>query len=417
MDNKTLLLLVVFNLLIWWIVISRLIALAKNATRKIATVFAVGMLFQGVHSVILPFGNWFQQFFSGKIVNFLEIGCATVSAFLLYFTAELFWKYSLSIEEDEAIHRPKSKTKFFEPTRVLFLGMITTLAMVLILDVLLAGQINNLLTPSSTDIKRNAYILLSRFVSMGYIVVTESTTAFIFLRLMKTSYGKHHAVRVFAAAISIFTHASHFAANLIATIILFFVDYDNPFWGLTQQLYLQFDTIILIPLGLSFFVAVSPSWLIDGIKELLSIYQLMYYRKRIAWLRNLLIKIYPGVELPISIYTNNKWKLFNKMRYETTRHVIECSDVLHHLGQDTNTKYLAKTESISRISTSTNIDFYTEALLIAKAIDLSSDKKPIPLELTKQLATLSVFRAQSLNDLFWLYANLAIKLSKLKANS
>ncbi|MCA9343226.1 hypothetical protein KC950_04415 [Candidatus Saccharibacteria bacterium] len=411
MNIFTIILLFVFNVLVWGVILSRLVDLARSTTRSVAVIFAVGMLFQGIHSVILPFSWWFEQFFPGRLVNFVEIGCSIVSAFFLYLTASLFWDYAISVEDNELLYQLNITFNLKRHTRVLFVGMIIALMAALVFELIILGDLNDTLTPSSTDIKQQPLLLLSRFFTMTYIIVAELVTAYVFVKLGKTSYGKYHSIRVKAAFVSIVTHSSHFAANLLVTIILFFLSPEHPLSAEIHSIYLIFDTFILIPLGLSFFVAIGPNWLIEKLDQSVSLFQFLQHRKNITWLRNLLIEYYPTVQLVVSIDSFSVWRPFRKVRYEISRYIIECSDALHLLVQD-----VAKSSGVNIRpvygKSALLKDPCDEARLIAESIRKTQDNQSVSPEMLNGLFDLSLFGANSLRELMQIYAGIARCLKK-----
>lgn len=423
MNTPTFLIVAFFNLLIWWVIVTRLIALAHAISRRAAILFSVGMLLQGSHSVLLVFSSFFKAYTSGKVINAAETICAVASAYLLLLFAQTLLEYALDIDSQASdLQNKQVPIGLVVAAPRTALGLRIATAVIIMISVLfelvLAGEVSNLLTPSSTDVRGNWFLLANRVITMGYIVVVEGLIAYELHSLLATDYGERGAVqvRIWGAIICCLFHASHFVANLLTTGTIFFLGKDSVVGNNVQAGYALYDTIVLIPLGLSFFIAVGPRRLIESIYGAAT--TLWYWRcfRHISWLRNLLTRYCPQVQLPGSGQIPVSRNPIRSLSYLSVRYLIECSDAIHLLLQSLTDSDCA--EVLERPPTGGRLSAEElEVHLVSRAIDRVSTGQLSSFGSTHTYLDLPSFQARSVSELMTSYLRLAAGLKRIFPNT
>ncbi len=386
--------LILFHIILWWVVLSRvkLIFLPLNRNHPAPIYFTVAVLLQSLHAFILSFNPLF--YFDQKFYNTLAVLLIVISSHLFFLFGHGLYTTALEFDGKPLNN---SDTKRAKIETVLFITAIST---ALLFEYFLGGKSNNLVTPSAVDILKDKYLMIGRLISFCYVIFCEWSLISYVYKIFSTTYGNRLTVQIrgWAGMLSTFFISVHYITNPLATLVIFLAPSGSFIGKAAKDLYVAIETKNGMPIVFFLLLATGPRWLINLLASLYINILFFVCSNRINTMRTLLIKEFPEIELGLN--ADNQRELSNKSTL--TRSVVEISDgvnlLLRHISS-------AESNSITTVGKKLGKNPYQiESDILSKAL---TNKRDGLLMTSVPVTEIASQKAVSLTELVQCYYQIA----------
>lgn len=412
MDASTLFLLFGFNLLVLAVVLSKMRLLFRNLGPWAVIDFIGSFFFMEVRTFLLQFGPALRPYSPSHVTNTLAIIGAILAAHFFYsFDTNL---YFFALRSDNELSNGRLPVQWSRWRKIENFYLIIALCTAVAVEFWLAGDLNDNLTPSTTNVQGSNALLASRFITMSYVVCILASGIYALSKLLSTDYASRPAVRIriwAAAFVGVFI-SLHYIFNPFVTDIIFLWG-ENSFIGeVAHSAYTFVDTSVLVPIAFCIIVIAGPNWLLERVAQLQATYFYWKKMKEITWLRDLMVGYFPGVKLSFANSARKTTPSLSSLHFRMTRYIVECSDAIYLL-----LSYIALAECARIMQDAVSqgkSEFEAEALILLEALKRKSKSSTVASFDGNRFSRLPSLGAESLPELVNCYFLIAKSLKHLE---